>query len=121
MSVEDTLARLKTTLETQEANSSFNLSAIEADASAMLDKLKQHALQYPEPVFAVLRRIQPVLIVKGVALITRFADVQDVLTRDDVFSVTYGPKMRVVTGQEDFFLPSITALAMIARELVDPR
>jgi cytochrome P450 len=104
MSIADQLARLKTTLEAQEANSSFDPSAIEADASAMLDKLKQHALQYPEPVFAVLRRIQPVLIVKGVALITRFADVQDVLTRDDVFAVTYGPKMRVVTGQEDFFL-----------------
>ena len=104
MSIQDQLASLKTNLETMEANSTFDSSAIEADASAMLDKLKQHALQYPEPVFAVLRRIQPVLIVKGVALITRFADVQDVLTRDDVFAVTYGTKMRVVTGGEDFFL-----------------
>jgi cytochrome P450 len=104
MSIDDQLARLKTTLETMEAKSSFDPAAIEADASAMLDKLKQHALQYPEPVFAVLRRVKPVLIVKGVALITRFADVQDVLTRDDVFAVTYGPKMRVVTGGQDFFL-----------------
>jgi cytochrome P450 len=104
MSIEDQLLRLKTSLDSMEAKGGFDLSAIEADASAMLDKLKQHALQYPEPVFAVLRRIKPVLIVKGVALITRFADVQDVLTRDDVFAVTYGPKMRVVTGGQDFFL-----------------
>jgi cytochrome P450 len=70
----------------------------------MLERAKQHALDNPEPVFAILRRVKPVLIVKNIALVTRFDDVQDVLVRDDVFQVTYGEKMRVVTGGNDFFL-----------------
>jgi cytochrome P450 len=104
MSIAEHLARLKSSLEAMEAECRFDTSAIETDAMAMLDKLKQQTLDNPEPVFAVLRRIKPVLVLKQLALITRFADVQDVLTRDDVFAVTYGPKMRVVTGGEDFFL-----------------
>jgi hypothetical protein len=46
--------------------------------------------------FAVLRRVKPILIVKNVALVTRIEDVQEVLARDDIFQVTYGPKMRVI-------------------------
>jgi cytochrome P450 len=69
-----------------------------------LDHLKAHVAQDPEPLFAVLRRVKPILIVKGIALVTRFEDVQEVLSRDDVFQVTYGPKMRVITGGQDFFL-----------------
>ena len=71
---------------------------------AFLDGLKAHLAQYPEPVFAVLRRVRPTLILKGVAIVTRFDHVQEVLSRDDVFQVTYGEKMRIVTGGNDFFL-----------------
>ncbi|HEU5020487.1 MAG TPA: cytochrome P450 [Bryobacteraceae bacterium] len=71
---------------------------------AFLDRLKQHTIQYPEPIFAVLRRVKPTLIVKNFALVTRFEDVQEVLMRDEIFQVTYGEKMRVITGGRDFFL-----------------
>ena len=71
---------------------------------AFLDQLKQHTIQYPEPIFAVLRRVKPILIVKNFALVTRFEDVQEVLMRDEIFQVTYGEKMRIVTGGRDFFL-----------------
>ena len=98
------IENLKNKLEEFEAAGKFDLAAVEADAAQLLDRLKQHAADYPEPVFAVLRRIKPVLIVKNFALVTRFYDVQDVLARDDVFQVTYGEKMRVVTGGSDFFL-----------------
>lgn len=104
MSLTDTLARLKTNLDRMEADCRFDIAAIETDAAAMLASLKKHALDNPEPVFAVLRRIKPVLVAKNFALVTLFHDVQDVLTRDDVFAVTYGPKMRVVTDGPDFFL-----------------
>ena len=76
----------------------------EADTHAFLDRLKQHTIQYPEPVFAVLRRLKPVLFIKDTAIVTRFEDVQEVLSRDDVFHVTYAEKMEVVTGGNDFFL-----------------
>ncbi len=80
------------------------LAGVDAEAMAFLDGLKAHTAQHPEPVFAVLRRVRPILILKGVAIVTRFDDVQEVLSRDDVFQVTYGEKMRIVTGGNDFFL-----------------
>jgi cytochrome P450 len=98
------IATLKGKLDAMEAKGGFQLEPIQAEVMELLDKMKQHALDFPEPVFAVLRRIKPVMTVKGVTLVTRFDDVQDVLTRDDVFEVNYGPKMRVVTGGADFFL-----------------
>lgn len=104
MSLADSLARLKANLEKMEADERLELAAIEDDAAAMLTSLKKHAASNPEPVFAVLRRIMPVLVVKNFALVTRFYDVQDVLARDNVFAVTYGAKMRIVTGGPDFFL-----------------
>lgn len=78
--------------------------AAQQDVMAFLDKLKAHALQNPEPIFALLRRLKPILVVKNFALVTRFDDVEEVLARDDIFQVTYGEKMRVVTGGNDFFL-----------------
>ena len=80
------------------------LASAEANIGAFIDHFKQHTLQYPEPVFAVLRQVKPVLIVKGTAIVTRFSDVQEVLSRDDVFQVTYKEKMEVVTGGKNFFL-----------------
>ncbi|MGA2133302.1 MAG: cytochrome P450 [Bryobacteraceae bacterium] len=80
------------------------LAAAEQDLTAFLDKLKAHAIRDPEPIFAVLRRVKPVLLVKNFALVTCFDDVQEVLSRDNVFQVTYGEKMRVITGGNDFFL-----------------
>jgi len=80
------------------------LADLHTDVAAFFESLKAHALQHPEQIFAVLRRLKPILLIKNFALVTRFEDVQEVLARDDVFQVTYGPKMRVVTGGDDFFL-----------------
>lgn len=65
-------------------------------------------------VFAVLRLVQPNLRVgrllvtayanSGTALVTRRDDVIDVLSRDDDFGVVYGPRMKTITGGENFFL-----------------
>lgn len=80
------------------------LAKVQGEAMAFLDGLKAHAIRYPEPIFAILRRIKPIVLIKNLALVTRFEDVQEVMARDDVLLVTYGQKMRVVTGGEDFFL-----------------
>jgi cytochrome P450 len=80
------------------------LASVEQEVMAFLDGLKAHVIQYPEPLFALLRKVKPILIVKEFALVTRFEDVQEVLARDEVFQVTYGEKMRVITGGNDFFL-----------------
>lgn len=98
------IAKLKTAFSRLETDGLSALNAADADVMKFLDNLKQHITQYPEPVFAVLRRVKPILIIKGFALVTRYADVQEVLNRDDIFQVTYGEKMKVVAGGQNFFL-----------------
>ncbi|MGC2694260.1 MAG: cytochrome P450 [Candidatus Angelobacter sp.] len=98
------IARLKGTLSHAEAEGMHLLQAAEADVMQFLDGVKQHLADHPEPVFAILRNIKPVLVVKNFALVTRYRDVQEVLARDDVFEVTYGKKMEQVTCGENFFL-----------------
>jgi cytochrome P450 len=87
-----------------EAEGMAVLREVEADVTSFLDSLKQHLIENPEPIFAVLRRVQPILLVKNFAVVTRFEDVQEVLSRDDVFQVTYKDKMEVVAGGSNFFL-----------------
>jgi cytochrome P450 len=80
------------------------LAKVQGEAMSFLDGLKAHLIRYPEPVFAILRRIKPILLIKNYALVTRFEDVQEVLARDEVFQVTYAEKMEIVTGGQNFFL-----------------
>lgn len=60
--------------------------------------------QNPEPIFAILRRIDPILIVKQFAVVTRFDDVQEVLSRDAVFHAPYAQQFEQLTGGRNFFL-----------------
>ena len=91
-------------LERLKSEGEAALAHVQGDIMAAIDQLKANTLAHPEPLFAVLRKVKPILLVKNVALVTRFEDVQEVLSRDDIFQVTYGPKMRVITGGQDFFL-----------------
>jgi cytochrome P450 len=100
----DFLSDLQSTLKRMNADAHVVIHELEEDTTAFLDNLKQHALNNPGPIFAILRQLRPVLVIKSYAVVTLFADVQEVLLRDDVFGVNYGPKMRVVTGGQDFFL-----------------
>ena len=69
-----------------------------------LSELKTYAAAHPEAIFAILRRVQPILVQKNDVLVTRFEDVEEVLARDDVFDVPYAEKMRLVTDGQNFFL-----------------
>lgn len=80
------------------------LGDIEEHVISFFDRVKQHLVRDPEPVFAVLRHVAPILLLKNTAVVTRFEDVQEVLSRDDVFQVTYEEKMEVVAGGRNFFL-----------------
>ncbi len=59
---------------------------------------------HPDLFFGVLRWVKPVLVTKGLALVTRFDHVQEVLSRDWVFQVPYREKMERVTAGQNFFL-----------------
>src|SRR5271155_491746 len=81
-----------------------DLTAADSHVMAFLDQLKTMAVHDPRPIFALLRMLKPILLVKNYAIVTRFDDVQEVLSRDDIFQVTYGEKMEVTTGGNNFFL-----------------
>lgn len=55
-------------------------------------------------IFAILRTVKPNLVLKEFALITRFSDVQEALSRPDVLGVTYAEKMGKITAGSNFFL-----------------
>jgi hypothetical protein len=54
---------------------------VQDEARSFLDGLIAHLIQYPEPIFALLRRVKPILLIKNFALGTRFEDVQEVLAQ----------------------------------------
>src|SRR4051794_40788668 len=65
--------------------------------------LERRAIEHPQPVFSTLRTVRPILIAHGLAVVSRYPDVVEVLTHDDAFSVEpYRDKMARVAG--DFIL-----------------
>jgi cytochrome P450 len=84
----------------------------EAFAATLLPKLTAPPAQ--RAVFAVLRAFWPTLrlgrpLVRAypctdTVIVTRRVDVLDVLDRDEDFEVVYGPRMREITGGDNFFL-----------------
>lgn len=55
-------------------------------------------------IFAILRTVKPNLVLKEFALITRFSDVQEALSRPNALGVTYAEKMGKITAGSNFFL-----------------
>ena len=71
---------------------------------SILDRVKTWAAKNIAVVFGILRCIKPNLLLKDFGLVTRFDDVQEVLSRPDVFGITYAEKMSVITNGSNFFL-----------------
>ncbi len=66
-------------------------------------ELEQHVEEHPQPLFMLLRRARPVLLIHDIAIVTRYTDVVAVLGDGESFGVEpYGAKMRALTG--DFIL-----------------
>ena len=92
------------------------LAALRGSGSTLKERLTA-AFTQPEHqrlLFTVLRALRPNLLTRrqlitsyantGTALVTRFPDVLEVLSRDEDFAVVYGPRMIEITGGENFFL-----------------
>lgn len=62
------------------------------------------AKEHPENILKVIHKLRPVLTIKNVSVVTSYEAVKDVLGRDGDFSVTYGPKMEMITEGKGFFL-----------------
>lgn len=70
----------------------------------LINRLKSWVSNNPDVTFSLLRTVKPNSISNGKALVTRFSDVQEVLSRPNVFGVTYAKKMKVITDGSNFFL-----------------
>lgn len=66
-------------------------------------ELTQHVTEHPQPLFELLRAVKPVLQIHDIAIITRYADVIEVLSNEKAFGVEpYIGKMQALVG--DFIL-----------------
>ncbi len=73
---------------------------VERFVSEGKQELEHHLRDHPQPLFALLRTLKPVLVIHDIAIVTRYADVLAVLDDDDAFGVEpYGVKMRALAGE----------------------
>jgi cytochrome P450 len=78
-------------------------SRIGADVDRFIQEgkqeLEQHIAAHPQPLFALLRTVKPVLLIHDIAIVTRYRDVVEVLSNDEAFSVEpYTGKMQALAG-----------------------
>ena len=97
-----------TTLVAQAPSSSksagFQPARLATKKPGIGSKLVQYALDHPYGIYAFLRRFIPILVFKGWAFVSRYDDVIEVLRRQDVFAVPFGPKIEVLNGGPNFLL-----------------
>lgn len=88
----------------EDLDNDFN--GIRGSIMEFADGLKKWAKENPEKTFAILRKVKPILHLKSknLVLVTRYDDVREVLAQEDVFHVTYGPKMTALGDGQNFFL-----------------
>lgn len=71
-------------------------------------RLGDWAFRNMDGIFRVLRLVAPILVVRrkgrSFAVVSRFDDVQEVMSRPNVFQVPYAPKIRVIMGGGNIFL-----------------
>ncbi len=66
-------------------------------------ELTQHVTEHPQPLFELLRAVKPVLQIHDIAIVTRYADVIEILSNEKAFGVEpYTGKMHALVG--DFIL-----------------
>lgn len=69
------------------------------------EKAKAWALhQNPEPIFAALRLLKPILVLDSIVIITKCDDAQQILSYPTIFTVPYGPKFAELCEGGGFFL-----------------
>ncbi|MEM7353564.1 MAG: cytochrome P450 [Acidobacteriota bacterium] len=71
---------------------------IREDLSDTIAKIQACALENADRIFALLRKIKPIVVFRDFALVTRFDDVQEVLSHDNVFQTLYPEKLEAVGG-----------------------
>jgi cytochrome P450 len=88
--------------ELQQGARTFNVADL--NSVGLLAKLTQPLFDNPQWWLGLFRRFYPVPKLRNLALITRYDDVRDALTQQQVFTVPFGPKMEELNGGPNFLL-----------------
>lgn len=73
-------------------------------ATGLRARLTSYLLEDPRWALSLLRRFWPMLRIGRLLLVTRNADVREILERQDVFHTPYGPEMTEIAGGHNFIL-----------------
>ena len=71
---------------------------------SLLSGLINWILDDPRWVYALLRRFAPIVVFKGWGFAARYDDVAEMMRRDQVFAVPFGPKIELLNGGPNFLL-----------------
>jgi len=81
------------------------LHVMGGDLEHLGEHLKAWAMaQNPEPIFALLRRLKPILVLPKIAIVTKHEDCLQVLSYPTIFNVPYTPKFAELCDGGGFFL-----------------
>jgi Dyp-type peroxidase family len=81
------------------------LHVMGSDLEHFAEHLKTWAMaQNPEPIFAVLRQIKPILVLPKIAIVTRNEDCLQILSYPTIFNVPYAAKFADLCDGGGFFL-----------------
>lgn len=86
------------------AQPGFEPSRVASGKPGLKEKLTQFILTHPYHIYAFLRRYFPIATFRNWAFISRYDDVVEVLKRQDVFMVPFGPKIEKLNGGPNFLL-----------------
>lgn len=73
-------------------------------ANGLRARLVERVLEDPRWALALLRRFRPMLRLGKFLLVTKNADVREILERQEVFQTPYGPEMTEIAGGQNFIL-----------------
>jgi cytochrome P450 len=88
--------------------------------STFKGKLKAWGLEHLDLVFRILRNVWPIPVLGKFALVTRFDDVEEVMSLSEVFVNPYREKLDVIMGGHPFFL-GMTNTEEYARDTTNMR
>ena len=73
-------------------------------SGGLVARMVSAALENPRGWLGFLRRRKPILVIGKFALVTRAADVREILERQDEFETPFGPEMTEMAGGSNFVL-----------------
>src|SRR5688572_7042825 len=76
----------------------------ELNSKGLGPRLTRAFIDNPQWLFAILRRVKPVLKVGNWAFVTRYDDVAKVLREKKAFGVPFGPKIEALNNGPNFLL-----------------